>query len=88
MAELGEKALEYHRETGDYVSEKNIDLLITVGEMSKNTFEFAKIPKIHFDTNLDIAKYLKNNAKSGDNILIKGSRCMKMEEILKNYTIG
>lgn len=85
MAELGENSNAYHAETGKYAEKKGIDLLITVGKISEETHNAANINKVHFDTNDEVSDYLKKNAKSGDVILIKGSRCMKMEEILKKY---
>lgn len=85
MAELGINSSVYHAETGKYAEKKGIDLLITVGKMSEETHNAANINKVHFDTNDEVSDYLKKNAKSGDVILIKGSRCMKMEEILKKY---
>ena len=62
------------------------NLLITVGSLSKFINNEAKCEKIHFESNNLVAKYLKENAKVGDVVLIKGSRFMKMEEIFKIYT--
>jgi len=86
MGELGENSGKYHAEVGQYINEKEVDLLITVGSLSKFINNEAKCKKIHFESNNLVAKYLKENAKVGDVVLIKGSRFMKMEEIFKIYT--
>jgi UDP-N-acetylmuramoyl-tripeptide--D-alanyl-D-alanine ligase len=91
MLELGEKADFYHREIGKEAAKLSIDLLITVGAGGKiiarssqkegmaeeSIFSFEKNEK------LNLAKKLLSLSKPGDFILLKGSREMKMEEILK-----
>jgi len=91
MLELGEKADFYHREIGKKTVKLSIDILITVGPegkiiaqsskeegMSKErVFSFEKNGKIN------LAKKLLSLTKPGDFILLKGSREMKMEEILE-----
>lgn len=86
MAELGENADKYHKEVGEYINKKDVKLLFTVGDLSKHIYNEANCEKMHFESNEKIAEYLKENAKQGDVVLIKGSRCMKMEEIFKIYT--
>lgn len=91
MLELGEKTGFYHREIGKEVAKFSIDILITVGPGGKiiaqsskeegmaeeSVFSFEKNEK------LNLAKKLLSLTKPGDIILLKGSREMKMEEILE-----
>ncbi|TFG93528.1 MAG: UDP-N-acetylmuramoyl-tripeptide--D-alanyl-D-alanine ligase [Candidatus Atribacteria bacterium] len=91
MLELGEKSDFYHQEIGEKVAKLSIDILITVGSGGKiiaqsskekgmteeRVFSFEKNEKIN------LAKKLLSLTKSGDFILLKGSREMKMEEILE-----
>ncbi|HZK40160.1 MAG TPA: UDP-N-acetylmuramoyl-tripeptide--D-alanyl-D-alanine ligase [Atribacterota bacterium] len=91
MLELGEKADFYHREIGKEVAKLSIDILITVGPGGKiiaqsskeegmaeeRVFSFEKNEKIN------LSKKLLSLTKPGDYILLKGSREMKMEEILE-----
>ncbi len=91
MLELGEKTDFYHREIGKEVAKLSIDTLITVGQggkiiaqsskeegmAEKRVFSFEKNEKIN------LAKKLLSLTKPGDFILLKGSREMKMEEILE-----
>lgn len=90
MAELGEKSGEYHKEVGEHFASLKCDILITVGNEAKNIAEGAKLNGIDiknvfsFDTNKEIVDKLKLILKEGDCVLIKGSHCMKMHEILEN----
>ena len=91
MLELGERTDFYHREIGKEVIKLSIDTLITVGQGGKiiaqsskeegmaeeRIFSFKKNKKIN------LAKKLLSLTRPGDFILLKGSREMKMEEILE-----
>jgi len=91
MLELGEKADFYHREIGKEVAKLSIDILITVGSGGKIIARSSKEEGIaeesifSFEKNekLNLAKKLLSLIKPGDFILLKGSREMKMEEILE-----
>jgi UDP-N-acetylmuramoyl-tripeptide--D-alanyl-D-alanine ligase len=88
MLELGKKTLDYHLELGKLVAESEIDLLLTVGKFSCAIGQGAKysgmsIKKIFaFDNNEKASAYLLENLKAGDLVLIKGSRKMKLEEVV------
>jgi UDP-N-acetylmuramoyl-tripeptide--D-alanyl-D-alanine ligase len=90
MLELGEKAFEYHFELGKCVAEWGIDLLLTVGELSpaigQGAREHGMKPEriFAFDNNEEVSSYLAKNLQSGDLVLIKGSRKMKLEEAVLN----
>ncbi|GAG64384.1 unnamed protein product [marine sediment metagenome] len=91
MLELGEKTDFYHREVGKEVTELSIDTLITVGQGGKIIAQSSKEKGMaeervfSFEKNEKriLAKKLLNLTKPGDFILLKGSREMKMEEILE-----
>lgn len=85
MKELGDKSYTLHHEVGEYAGLKNIDLLITVGEFNKAFEEgFNRADKIKsFENNEDACEYLKNILICGDVILVKASRSMKFETIVK-----
>lgn len=88
MLELGEFSDEGHSEVGKKVP-RTVDILFTYGEASKMISEKAKTfgmnaNKIrHFDKMDDLVAELKNTAKEHDVILVKGSRSMHMEKIVK-----
>jgi UDP-N-acetylmuramoyl-tripeptide--D-alanyl-D-alanine ligase len=91
MLELGEKTDFYHREIGKEVAKLSIDILITVGQRGKMIAQsskeegMAKERVFSFEKNekMNLAKKLLILTKPGDIILLKGSREMKMEEILE-----
>ncbi len=89
MLEMGEWAKVSHIEIGKYIVEKHIDVLVTVGKNGRYIAEGAReagMPanKVKcFDRNLDVSYYLTHIIKTGDIVLIKGSRGMKMEEIVE-----
>ena len=91
MLELGEKTDFYHREIGKEVAKLSIDILITVGQRGKMIAQsskeegMAKERVFSFEKNekMNLAKKLLSLTKPGDFILLKGSREMKMEEILE-----
>ncbi len=89
MLELGEKSRELHHSIGKYIGENcPIDILITVGEMASIIAESAMTSGADRDivficeNNFHASDYLRKMLKNGDTVLIKGSRGMKMEEIV------
>jgi UDP-N-acetylmuramoyl-tripeptide--D-alanyl-D-alanine ligase len=90
MKELGAESIRYHREIGEYIADKNIDILICIGELAKEIAVSAKSnPKDTIDiqmfaSNILAIKYLKDNIKGGDAVWIKGSNSMKLNEIIES----
>ncbi|MGB2868732.1 MAG: cyanophycin synthetase, partial [Bacteroidota bacterium] len=83
MLELGPKAPEYHRQIGKAVSSSGVAYLLTYGPLSQHTNDAAAVKnKAHYDQKNVLAEYLLEIARSGDVILVKGSRGMKMEEVI------
>lgn len=87
MLEMGEMAEELHCSVGNFIRDKKIKYLITVGKYSENISRAvadsgnSTIQLCHFNNNSDALEYIINIVKQGDYILIKGSRGMKMEQI-------
>lgn len=80
MGELGENAVKYHMETGDFINQFEFDCLLTCGELSKNINpENGKV--LHFEDKKLLADYIAKNYKDGAYILLKASRSMKFEDI-------
>ncbi|MBZ4686997.1 MAG: UDP-N-acetylmuramoyl-tripeptide--D-alanyl-D-alanine ligase [Clostridia bacterium] len=88
MLELGQLAVEGHREVGKTVSQYKLDYLITVGNLAQEIAREAirtGMPQervYQFDETEAAAKILSKILIKDDIVLIKGSRSMKMEEIL------
>lgn len=92
MLELGDWAKEAHFGVGRFAAESGIDLLFTVGQAARNIADGAIKAGCHdervksFENNLEALNYLKYVGRTGDVILVKGSRGMKMEEIVKGLS--
>lgn len=88
MAELGNKEVNFHKEIGALIKDCNIDILITLGKLSENVNKGAMVKRMnkknmfHFDNKNEVVNLLRNLLKKDDVVLIKGSRIMKMEEIV------
>jgi len=92
MLELGESSTKKHQEIGKYASQKNIDILITIGKEAEeiaigaaSKMETEKI--VSLADNKACINFLVNEMKNGDLILIKGSRANKLEEIVKELRV-
>ena len=89
MLELGEKSKEFHMTVGKYVAQSSADRLYCYGEMAKNYIigavenGFDKNRCMHFSDRDELADYLRGRLKSGDSVLLKGSRAMALEEVFK-----
>lgn len=88
MAELGVDTRAKHQEVGAYAARVGIDALYCGGEHAQVLARAALdagMPQtaVHtFVTNAEVAETLRAQARSGDAILLKGSRVQRMEEIL------
>ena len=81
MFELGDYSAEEHQNIVDQVTSLNIEHVVLVGEH----FAKANLPD-HFQTfenTEDAAAFLKENLPHNRNILIKGSRGIRLEKILE-----
>lgn len=97
MFELGEREKELHAEIGAYALQKDIDVLLCTGELSKYMYESAleqqkitasKQTEIYyFKTRDEMLAELKNILKSGDNILIKASHGMQFERVVEHLKL-
>jgi len=89
MLELGDKSEYFHRMAGVLVAKSGADGLLTFGKLSRYALTEAgasgmhKKKLWHCASHADAARILKKVAGKGDVILVKGSRGMKMEEVIK-----
>ena len=91
MLELGDYSETAHREVGKYAAEKKIDVLYAFGEQSKYIAQEAEkgVERVlWFDDKAQLAKTLVQDVKSGDCVLFKASRGMKLEEIIEKLYEG
>jgi len=92
MLELGAASESHHIQVGDLVARLRIDYLLTYGPFSRFTHEQALKTglrtAIHFDTKMELIKYLHKLIKQEDVVLIKGSRGMAMERVTETLLKG
>ena len=88
MLELGDASDTEHRGIGEYLSASGVDYVITYGNFGTTVIESLSngTEGDYAPTHEEAASLLKSYADSGDLVLIKGSRGMRMEEVIKNLT--
>ena len=83
MGELGDDAVRLHAETGAQVREAGISRLLAAGDLSRNTVEgFGDGASWHADVD-ELAAGLASELREGVNVLVKGSRFMRMERVVE-----
>jgi len=88
MLELGERAVPAHREIGAAAA-RRVDYLVAVGELAAEIARGALAAGLPAGrvyccrTNREAADFLHRLLTAGDAVLIKGSRGMRMEEIVR-----
>lgn len=84
MLELGKSSKKEHSDIGKLVKKMGFKHLYTYGEESFNTFKSAKGVQnnFYFELKGDMAEMLNAVLRKGDVVYIKGSRGMKMEDVL------
>ncbi|TVM00326.1 MAG: UDP-N-acetylmuramoyl-tripeptide--D-alanyl-D-alanine ligase [Candidatus Brocadia sp. WS118] len=91
MLELGSDAVQLHREIGETVAHLGIDLLWAVGNYAAEIAKAAKLAGmpdrrvVSFKDVADIAASEMSEFRENDTVLIKGSRGMRMENILEKF---
>lgn len=87
MFELGEKEEELHRQVGEYIAGKELDLLVTIGSLSRNISQASAVNEhcqcVHFDSKEHAFRMLPELLKQGDSILVKASHGMHFTEIVE-----
>lgn len=95
VLELGEQSGELHEGIGRFITDearngRKLDLLITVGEESRNIHHYVMdnsgIECVHCADNAAAAETVRSYMAAGDWILVKGSRGMHMDEVVDSLT--
>ncbi len=93
MLELGEYSRQAHFELGEYAAKAGVDVLLTVGPQARAIAEGFRSALPGGDcsacgTNAEAAQLLLRSLCPGDAVLVKGSRGMKTDEIVKRLLEG
>jgi UDP-N-acetylmuramoyl-tripeptide--D-alanyl-D-alanine ligase len=88
MLELGPAGAELHRQCGEYMAEKRIDVVIGVRGLAMEivqaaakrgvTAEFVETPEL-------AGEWLARNVREGDAVLLKASRGVRLERALETW---
>ena len=83
MLELGDQAEDHHRRIGKEAARYGVDILLTVGSLAHFIHDTALVEtKAHFENKAALEEYLARILADGDLVLVKGSRGLKMEEVI------
>lgn len=93
MLELGPEEAKLHREIGSYIDSGKADAVYTFGSLSRYTAEGAAerlaVGSVrHFESKSELASELLRVLGPQDLVLVKGSRGMRMEEIVQALEQG
>ena len=83
MGELGNDSEQLHFDMGEKVFASGVDRLLAIGENSMSAVKAFGDKAVHFKSHEKLIDYLKANMHAELNILIKGSRYMKMEQVVE-----
>jgi UDP-N-acetylmuramoyl-tripeptide--D-alanyl-D-alanine ligase len=89
MLELGPQAPELHRQAGHSVARCSVDGLVTVGEGGNYIGQGAEekgFPEemiTHFESSQEAAEFLSEQLAPGEFLLVKGSRGVAMDRIIR-----
>jgi UDP-N-acetylmuramoyl-tripeptide--D-alanyl-D-alanine ligase len=83
MGELADKAEQYHRELGEQARELGIQKLYAYGKFSQLTVEAFGNCGYHFDDQIQLIQALKSALHPKAVVLVKGSRSMRMENVVE-----
>lgn len=88
MFELGKDEAALHREVGIYAADKDIDVVICVGELCKYMYEGARsvgnpsVKSYYYENKEKLFAEIWEIIHDGDIVLIKASHAMQFEEII------
>jgi len=88
MLELGPAGEEMHRQAGDHISEKKIDVLIGVRGLAQAMVDAAERAGARAEfvaSSEEAGEWLAREARDGDVILLKASRGVKLERALETW---
>ncbi len=89
MLTLGEITRDAHKSLGVVAARCGVDVLLCYGESMKYCADAARAAGVicveHFENKSAVAKYLSKTAHSGDVVLFKASRGLKLEEVIEMF---
>jgi len=87
MLELGKESKKFHGELANYAADAKVDYLFCFGDLTKHTVHRARelnLKTFKFNSKKKLVEKINSVLIKNSILLIKGSRKMKMEEILES----
>jgi UDP-N-acetylmuramoyl-tripeptide--D-alanyl-D-alanine ligase len=88
MGELGPQAPALHAGVGAFARVSGIDRMFTLGELSAHATQAFGAGARHFTRIEDLLAEIENALAPGVTLLVKGSRFMQMERVVKSFECG
>jgi len=86
MGELGKKAAQYHASIATHINKKKILDVVGIGKLTKHTIDKCNGNAKWFNNKKELIQYVKSIIRKNSCVLVKGSRFMKMEEVVDALT--
>ena len=83
MGEVGDQGPAFHAEAGEYAKAKGIDAVLALGVASQAAVAAFGAGAVHFPDKQALQAHVKAHASQWASVLVKGSRFMKMEEVVQ-----
>ncbi|MEQ8205697.1 MAG: UDP-N-acetylmuramoyl-tripeptide--D-alanyl-D-alanine ligase [Woeseia sp.] len=82
MGELGADAINMHRAVGEEIRKAGVARLLATGELSQHAVDAFGINGAWYDSVESLIAELQASANGAANVLVKGSRTMRMERVV------
>jgi UDP-N-acetylmuramoyl-tripeptide--D-alanyl-D-alanine ligase len=82
MGEVGDQGPQFHAEVGAYAAERGIEALYTLGDLCAHAARAFGAAQ-HFDSMPALLAAVSSHAPNFRSIVVKGSRFMKMEQVVQ-----
>ena len=83
MGEVGDQGPAFHREVGGYAKARGIEVLLAIGEQSREAVAAFGAGATHLATIEALLDAARAAAVPGASLLVKGSRFMRMERVVQ-----
>jgi len=88
MGELGSESAHLHAEIGGYAKARGVDALLCLGEMSHHAVQAFGENAWHYERIQELLADLENRLTPDVTVLVKGSRFMEMERVVKSFEVA
>jgi UDP-N-acetylmuramoyl-tripeptide--D-alanyl-D-alanine ligase len=85
MGELGADAAAMHAQIGAEARAAGVDRLLALGELTRETVRAFGAGAMHFERIQELLAELENELTAETTVLVKGSRFMEMERVVKSF---